>query len=53
MLLLCEMGVLLSVSRAGNARLRSQQKQRQQELRERLRGRPDGQRTVYHRPQTQ
>ena len=53
LLLLCEMGVLLSVSRAGNARLRSQQKQRQQELRERLRGRPDGQRTVYHRPQTQ
>ena len=53
LLLLCEMGVLLSVSRAGNARLRSRQKQRQQELRERLRGRPDGQRTVYHRPQTQ
>ena len=49
LLLLCEMGVLLSVSRAGNAQAAAQRHQRQQELRNRL----QGGRTVYRRPQAQ
>ena len=53
LLLLCEMGVLLSVSRAGNARIRAQQQQSQRELRERLRGGAPSGRTVYRRPQAQ
>ena len=53
LLLLCEMGVLLSVSRAGNARLRTQRQQQKRELMTRLQGGAANRRTVYHRPQTQ
>ena len=49
LLLLLEMGVLLSVSRAGNARMQAQVQRRQEELMQRLHGKTS--RTVYRRRQ--
>lgn len=47
LLLLCEMGVLLSISRAGNARMEAQKRRQQAEIDRRLGRTP--QRTVYRR----
>lgn len=50
LLLLCEMGVLLSISRAGNARIAAQHKQNQQQLYARLHsGQGETGRRVYRR----
>ena len=50
LLLLCEMGVLLSISRAGNARIAVQRKQNQQQLYARLHsGQGETGRRVYRR----
>lgn len=50
LLLLCEMGVLLSISRAGNARIAAQRKQNQQQLYARLHsGQGETGRRVYRR----
>ena len=46
LLLLCEMGVLLSISRAGNARMEAQKRRQQAEIDRRLGRTP---RTVYRR----
>lgn len=48
LLLLCEMGVVLSVSRAGNGRMIAQRQRRQEELMKRLHG-EDPTRRVYRR----
>lgn len=48
LLLLCEMGVVLSVSRAGNARIAAQRQKRQDELMRRLHG-GEPTRKVYRR----
>lgn len=50
LLLLCEMGVVLSVSRAGNGRMIAQRQRRQEELMKRLHG-EDPTRRVYRRRQ--
>lgn len=50
LLLLCEMGVVLSVSRAGNGRMIAQRQRRQEELMQRLHG-EDPTRRVYRRRQ--
>ena len=50
LLLLCEMGVVLSVSRAGNGRIIAQRRRKQEELMKRLHG-DEPTRTVYRRRQ--
>ena len=48
LMLLAEMGIVLSVSRAGNARMLTEQRYKQEELARRLNG---GTQSVYHRGQ--